>query len=89
MRQNLTLVLGKQGDYVWLIRLLEDWGMRHPEVEFTTESIHADPSKAVRLHVTQLPALIYNDHVVAQGDPVTWVTRLLDLVLFSNSSGDS
>lgn len=81
MKHHLLLYVGDQDEYAWLIRMLDNWSLEHPEVEFLTESIHTNPAQAVQLRVTHLPALVFDGHIVAQGQPVTWVPRFLDQIL--------
>lgn len=88
MKQRLTLYVGDQSEHMWLIRLLDEWSTQHPEIDFSTESVHIDPARAVQLRITRLPALVFKEHIVAQGDPITWVPRFLDQVLFDSSYRD-
>ena len=77
MKQKLTLYVGDQNQHTALVQLLGEWSVQHPEIDFSTESVHVDPALAVQLRVTRLPALIFQGHIVAQGDPITWITRFL------------
>lgn len=88
MKQRLTLYVGDRSEHTWLIRLLNEWSTQHPEIDFSTESVHVDPAKAVQLRITQLPALVFKEHIVVQGDPITWVPRFLDQVLFNSGYFD-
>ena len=88
MKQKLTLYVGDQNQHTALVQLLGEWSVQHPEIDFSTESVHVDPARTVQLRVTRLPALIFEGHVVAQGDPVTWVPHFLDQVLLSYGSGN-
>lgn len=84
MKHNLTLYVGDKDENDWLIQMLDDWSMNRPDIEFMTESVHINPSKAVQLRLTQLPALIFNGDIIVQGDPITWVPHFLDQILFGD-----
>ena len=88
MKQKMTLYIGDQDQHTWLVRILNRWSTQHPEIEFSTESVHVDPVRAVQLRLTHLPALIFEGHIVAQGDPITWLPHFLDQVLLSYGSGN-
>lgn len=55
-------------------RKLQTWSAQHRHIDLLCESIHANPTVAVRLAITHLPALVTHDEVLAQGDPSDWLT---------------
>lgn len=50
------------------------WSKTHPHVNIRRQSVHDDPVAVVRLGITDLPALVLNNEVIAQGPPEYWLT---------------
>ncbi len=73
MMQTVILYLGNTDADRAARQTLQRWCRDH-HVVLAVESIHADPAAALRLHITQLPALVVADAVIAQGPPDDWLT---------------
>lgn len=71
--QTVTLYLGNTDADRAVRQTLQRWCQDH-HVALAVESIHANPAAALRLHITQLPALVVADAVIAQGPPDDWLT---------------
>ena len=72
---QLTLYTGNTNADQMTRQALQQWSAQHNGVDWLCESIHAHPDIAVRLAITQLPALIADDEVLAQGHPGDWLTE--------------
>lgn len=82
MKHLMTLYTGSAGTDSGARQMLRQWSAQRNDIVFTVESIHANPSEALRLQITQLPALVLEGMVVAQGPPEDWLSRLfLDRLL--------
>jgi len=77
---HLTLYLGDSEADSAAKDLLEAWSEQIPTISLECHSIHADPAAVVRLGITQLPALVQADEIIAQGAPPDWVLPLLNRV---------
>ncbi len=77
---HLTLYLGDSEADSTAKDLLEAWSEQMPTISLECHSIHADPVVAVRLGITQLPALVQEDEIIVQGAPQAWVLPLLNRV---------
>ncbi len=75
MTATLTLYLGNTDADRSARQQLQRWCAERGDVALTIESIHANPAAALRLRITQLPALVCDDTVLAQGPPDDWLTR--------------
>jgi hypothetical protein len=75
--KHLILYLGTSETDVLVQHRLEAWSANTPEVTLDCVSIHSNPAQAVRLGITELPALVTDDEVIAQGMPENWITALL------------
>ncbi len=60
-----------------LAEALQEWSDRQPNVQLIYESIHDNPAAAVCLGITDLPALVVYDELIAQGPPRYWLTDAL------------
>ncbi len=86
--KKLTLFLGDSDVDTAVKYMLEQWSAANPGVTLTSESIHADPTPVVRLGITELPALVLDEEVIAQGAPEKWVLPLLDRVFTPDVASD-
>jgi hypothetical protein len=86
--KKLTLFLGDSDVDTAVKYMLEQWSAANPSVTLTSESIHTDPTPVVRLGITELPALVLDEEVIAQGAPEKWVLPLLDRVFTPDATGD-
>jgi hypothetical protein len=75
--KHFTLYLGNSDIDNMIKHLLEAWSTNTPDVTLDYKSIHANPAGVVRLGITELPALVMDDEVIAQGTPENWITPLL------------
>ncbi len=76
MTHTLTLYLGNSDACRTTRHTLQRWSADQHDVTLIVESIHLDPAAALRLRITQLPALVLDDTVLAQGQPDGWLTAL-------------
>lgn len=83
--KHLTLFLGNSDTDEAVKQMLEAWNENNKQVELDCVSIHMNPTAAVRFGITELPALIMEDEMVAQGTPENWVILLLDRLVMQNS----
>jgi|GEM_PF-2660307 len=74
---HLTLYYGDSSVDEPIKRMLEAWSVDNPDITLKCESIHNDPTSAVRLGITDLPALVMENEVIAQGSPENWVVTLI------------
>lgn len=81
MKRQLTLYVGEPEEHQYLMKILHAWGKEH-ELDFLIESVHSNPAKIVQLGISQLPALVFEKQILAQGDLVMWIPNLLEYVLF-------
>lgn len=75
MTATLTLYLGNTDSDRTARQQLQRWCAEREEIALAVESIHANPAAALRLRITQLPALVCDGAVLAQGPPDDWLTR--------------
>ncbi|MGJ3241277.1 MAG: hypothetical protein ACFE0Q_21400 [Anaerolineae bacterium] len=61
--------------------LLERWISKQTDVQLEYHSIHVNPALIVRLGITELPALVLQEEIIAQGTPENWILPLLDHLL--------
>lgn len=80
---HLRLFLGDSDHDAVIKQMLDAWIINKPEISLDCMSIHSDPTVVVRLGITELPALVLQEEIVAQGAPANWVLPLLDRV-FAN-----
>jgi len=78
--KTLTLFLGDSDTDVLVQQILERWRVSSPNVVLEYKSIHADPIAVVRLGITEIPALVLEEEVIAQGSPESWVLSLLNRI---------
>lgn len=50
------------------------WSKTQPDITIERRSVHDDPITVVRLGITNVPALVLDDEVIAQGTPELWLT---------------
>lgn len=74
---RLTLYFGDSATDEPIKQMLEAWSTDKPNITLKCESIHADPTSAVRLGITDLPALVLGEEVIAQGTPESWIIPLI------------
>jgi hypothetical protein len=84
---NLTLYFGDSNIDESIRQILEGWIRDKSGVTLEYLSIHVDPTAVVRLGITELPALVLQEEIVAQGAPINWVLPLLDRV-FANHANE-
>lgn len=74
---HLTLFFGDSATDEHIKRVLEAWSAGKPDITLKCESIHSDPISAVRLGITDLPALVMESELIAQGSPENWIIPLI------------
>lgn len=85
--KQITLYLGNSDIDETLRRLIEEWHTKNPDVSLSYKSIHQNPADAVRFGITDLPALVINDAVIAQGKPENWILPLLENMITQDQRG--
>jgi hypothetical protein len=78
--KNLTLFMGDSEIDASIKQMLEDWAVDNPDITLKYESIHTNPAAVVRLGISELPALVLKEEIIAQGSHESWVLPLLDRV---------
>jgi hypothetical protein len=78
--KNLTLFLGDSDIDASTKKMLENWITNNPDITLEYKSIHTNPTVVVRLGITDLPALVLKEAIIAQGSPESWIQTLLDRV---------
>jgi hypothetical protein len=53
---------------------LRRWSETQPDINVERRSVHDDPVDVVRLGIKDVPALVLDGEVVAQGAPELWLT---------------
>lgn len=76
--KQFTLYLGSSENDTLVKSILEAWCVGHPHVSVQYESIHVNPTAAVRFGITHLPALVTNEQLIVQGTVEDWLTTFLD-----------
>jgi hypothetical protein len=84
--RTLVLFLGDSEIDTSVRQLLEQWIAATPDITLKCEDIHQNPISVVRLGITELPALVLEEEILAQGPPEKWVLPLLDWIF---ASGDT
>lgn len=79
--KHLILYLGSSDADDTIRQMLEEWIADNPDVTLDYKSIHDNPTAAVRLGITDLPALVMEDELVTQGTLENWVMPLLDRMI--------
>ncbi len=87
MTTNLILFLGDSDIDELIKKMLEDWVTGNQDITLKYESIHTNPTVIVRLGITDLPALVLKEEIIAQGAPENWVRSLLDRVVSPENNG--
>lgn len=85
---RLTLYFGDSATDEPIKQMLEAWSTDKPNITLKCESIHSDPISAVRLGITDLPALVMESELIAQGSPENWIIPLIHRMV-SQSDTDS
>jgi hypothetical protein len=67
--------------------MLEAWNADNQPVELDCGSIHMNPTAAVRFAITELPALVMEDELIAQGTPEHRAVLLNHLVMQNRFDG--
>lgn len=75
---QFTLYLGSSPTDGVLKDLLAAWCAERSDISLRYESIHVNPTVVVRLGITQLPALVADNQLIAQGTLENWVVTLLN-----------
>lgn len=75
---TLKLFLGDSDQDTLVKKILDTWVINNSEITLEYHSVHANPGVIVRLGITDLPALVLQDEIIAQGSPENWVVPLLD-----------
>ena len=83
---HLTLFFGDSVTDQYIKQMLEDWSAGKPDITLKCESIHNDPTSVVRFGITDLPALVMESEVIAQGSPENWITPLLHRMALKRSA---
>lgn len=83
---TLTLFVGDSDADVSVRHMLNSWSTTQPNITLHCESVHMNPAAVVRLGITELPALVTDDEIIAQGPPEDWVPELLSRIY---RSGDA
>ena len=73
----LRVFLGDSDADSLVKHLLEDWSINNSDVTLEYQSIHSNPRAVVRLGITDLPALVHQDEIIAQGSLEGWVLSLI------------
>ena len=76
--KSLTLFLGDTDLDLLAKQVLDEWRARIPDIVIEYESVHNNPAAVVRLGITDLPALVREEEIIAQGTPEKWVLPPLD-----------
>lgn len=82
---NLRLFLGDSDRDQMIKQMLDLWVSNKPDISLEYLSIHTNPLTIVRLGITELPALVLQEEIIAQGSPENWVLPLLDRVFVSKA----
>ncbi len=53
---------------------LTRWSATQPGIDIERRSVHDYPAEVVRLGITDVPALVVDGEVIAQGAPDLWLT---------------
>ena len=83
---HLTLYLGDSNVDGSIRQMLESWLKDQSGVTLEYRSIHADPTSVVRLGITELPALVLQEEIIAQGDFTNQLLPVLDRVLTNHTN---
>lgn len=83
---HLKLYTGDSASDTLAKEILEKWSVNRPDFVVEYLSIHIDPAIIVRLGIELLPALVFDDEVIAQGDPQVWGLSLIDRLFASNTT---
>ena len=86
--KTLTLFIGDSDTDVSVKQMLSSWSAAHSDVDLQYESVHKNPAAVVRLGITELPALVTDGEIIAQGPPETWVPELLSRMLAADGTSD-
>lgn len=78
--KHLTLFLGDSEMDISVKQMLQTWSTHNSHIALGCQSIHENPADAVRLGISDLPALVFEDEILAQGALEKWVLPLLDRV---------
>lgn len=84
---ELTLFFGDSAIDERIRCALKEWSAGHPQVTLKYVSIHDDPVAVVRLGITELPALVFEGTIIAQGEPERWISRLLHWIVAEEKLG--
>jgi hypothetical protein len=83
---TLTLFVGDTDTDVSVRQILNSWSTRQPNITLHCESVHMNPAAVVRLGITELPALVTDGEIIAQGPPEYWVPELLSRIYTSSDA---
>ncbi len=75
--KKFTLFLGDSKQDEEAKQLVSEWLKQSLLITVHYESVHTNPSTVVRLGITQLPALVLEEEIIAQGALEQWVLTLL------------
>lgn len=76
--QQIILYLGNSDLDQTIRQSIEEWHVYHSSLVVDLRSIHRNPTDAVRLGITDLPALVINNTLIAQGKLENWILPLLE-----------